>query len=309
MGTLYRVVLYAADDEGARAAADAAFDRVGQLDAMMTDYRDDSELMQLSARAGGPPVPVSPDLFRIIAASVQLAQETDGAFDITVGPVVKLWRHARRTGELPDPERLAHARALVGSDKIRLDAEKQTVQLTVKDMRLDLGGIAKGYAAAEALAVLKAHGIRSALVAGGGDISVSAAPPGTRGWTIGVAPLEATEKPSGESGAMPRLLLENASISTSGDIEQHVEIAGQRYSHIIDPRTGEAVTGRTSVTVVTPDGARTDGLATAFSVLGAARTRELAERLPHVAVFFTQATPQGEERFESSGWRKLRIKN
>src|SRR5207302_797818 len=190
MGTLFRIVLYAPDAESARAASDAAFRRIAELDDIMSDYQPASELMQLCARAGGPPVGVSEDLFRVLAAAQDLAERSDGAFDVTVGPVVRLWRRARRRHELPDPDRLAKALELVGYQKVRLDPKARAAQLLKPGMLLDLGGIAKGYAADEALATLKRYGIESALVAGGGDMAVGSPPPGKAGWRIAIAPLE-----------------------------------------------------------------------------------------------------------------------
>ncbi len=272
MGTEFKIILYTADAPSANAASRAAFDRIGQLDAMLSDYRADSELMQLCAKAGGPPVRVSDELFFVLSRSQDLAKRTDGAFDVTVGPVVRLWRRARRQRQLPDPERLARARELVSFDKLRLDESSQTVELLKPGMQLDLGGIAKGYAADEAMAVLKRLGVARALVAASGDIVVSAPPPGELGWTIGIASLDGAGKPPSDY-----LLLRDAAASTSGDTEQFVEIAGRRYSHIVDPKTGLGLTDRLQVTVVAPSGTTADSLATAVSVLGPERGLKLVD--------------------------------
>lgn len=314
MGTLFRIVLYAPDAETARSASSAAFRRIAELDDIMSDYKPTSELIELCARAGGPPVAVSEDLFRVLAAAQDLAERSDGAFDVTVGPVVRLWRRARRRHELPDSERLAKARGLVGYQNLRLDPTARTAQLTQEGMQLDLGGIGKGYAADAALAVLKRHGIQSALVAAGGDIAVSSAPPGQPGWRIAIAPLEphlgaergpeiqnpgplsATSQGAGSEienrkSGIENLLLRDAAVSTSGDAAQHVEIAGIRYSHIIDPKTGLALTGRSSVTVVTRNCTASDGLATAVSVLGPERGLELIRTTPGAGVLFVKEVP------------------
>src|SRR5207245_2116736 len=148
----------------------------------MSDYQATSELMQLCAKAGGDPAPVSEELFFVLSKAQEVSKLSDGAFDVTVGPVVKLWRRARRTQKLPDPDQLAKALELVGYEKMHLDSKKRTVKLDKAGMQLDLGGIAKGYAGDEAQAVLKKHGITRALVAAGGDIVVSGAPPDTDGW-------------------------------------------------------------------------------------------------------------------------------
>jgi thiamine biosynthesis lipoprotein len=280
MGTTFRIVLYAPDEKVAKTAADAAFKRIAELDGIMSDYKSTSELMQLCKKAGGEPVPVSDDLFRVLTRALEISRLTDGAFDITVGPVVRLWRIARRTMKLPDPDDLSHARALVGYDKVQLDPKNKTVRLTTKGMLLDLGGIAKGYAAQAALEVLRQHGIRHALVAGGGDIVVGDAPPDAKGWRIGIAPLE-------NPNAKPQriLLLTNAAVSTSGDAEQYVEIGGKRYSHIVDPKTGLGLTTRMSVTVVALDGKTSDGLATGMCVLGPERGLPVIEKIGNAALF------------------------
>lgn len=288
MGTLFRIVLYASDAATASRASDAAFDRVSKLDDIMSDFRSGSELRALCRAAGGPPVKVSEDLFRVLSASQELARRTDGAFDITIGPVVQLWRRARRRHELPDSRRLGRARGLVGYAILLLDPERQTAQLLKKGMLLDLGGIAKGYAADQALSVLKQHGIERALVAASGDIAVSAPPPGKAGWRVGIAPLEPTHKTSSRY-----LLLHDAAVSTSGDAEQHVEIGGRRYSHIVDPRTGIGLAGHCSVTVVAPNATASDSLATAISVFGPERGLKLAESIEGVAVVFVEATGEG----------------
>jgi FAD:protein FMN transferase len=300
MGTLFRIVLYAPDAERARLASDAAFRRIAELDDIMSDYKPASELMQLCARAGGPPVAVSEDLFRVVAAAQDLAERSDGAFDVTVGPVVRLWRRARRRHELPDPERLAKALDLVGCQKLRLDPKARTAQLLKPGMLLDLGGIAKGYAADEALATLKRYGIESALVAGGGDIAVGSAPPGKAGWRIAIAPLEpqsggpmARSQIQNPKSKIQNLLLRDAAVSTSGDAEQHVEIGGVRYSHIVDPKTGMALTGRSSVTVLARNCTTSDGLATAVSVIGPERGLELIKDTPGAGALFVKETAEG----------------
>jgi thiamine biosynthesis lipoprotein len=293
MGTRFRIVLYAPDAATASRAAAAAFARITRMDDTMTDYNPDSELMSLSRRAGGPPLRVSEDLFRVLEKSQELAQRTNGAFDVTAGPVIRLWRRARRRSELPDPTELAHARSLVGYKLLRLDPAKRTAQLLKPGMQLDLGGIAKGFAADEALEALRQQGINRALVAGGGDIAAGAPPPGKQGWRIGIAPLKSPDAPPTHF-----LTLHDAGVSTSGDAEQYVEIGGKRYSHIIDPRTGQALLGHRSVTVVAPSATATDSLATAISVLGPRRGLELAKTLPGVGLYFVQFSRRGIRTIE-----------
>jgi thiamine biosynthesis lipoprotein len=294
MGTQFRIVLYAADEATAKLAAKAAFARAAQLDAIMSDYKPASELMRLCKKAGGPPVPVSEDLFAILYRSQEASRRTKGAFDVTVGPLVRLWRRARRTRQLPDPKELERALKLVGYDKIRLDPERRTVQLLLAGMLLDLGGIAKGYAVEEMLAVLRRYGITRALVQASGDIAVADPPPGKSGWKIGLAPLR-------DPQAEPEhyLLLRHAAVSTAGDAEQHVEIGCKRYSHIINPHTGMPVIGRSSVSVIAPDGTTTDGLDTGLSVLGPKASLPLIEQTDAAACIFVREGKSGAETFIS----------
>jgi thiamine biosynthesis lipoprotein len=293
MGTEARVVLFAASEEAAREAASRAFARVAALDAVMSDYREDSELMRLCRRAGSGPVRISDDLFRVLDASERLARDSRGAFDVTAGPLTHLWRRARRRGDLPDEADLRSALTLTGADKLILN--DHTADLRVAEMRIDLGGIGKGYAADEAAAVLKGLGYPNALVALGGDIVAAGAPPGSSGWTVDVADLR-----SRDTG--PRVVLRDAAVSTSGDAEQWVEIAGVRYSHIIDPRTGAALTGRRSVTVIAPRGTLSDGLATAVSVLGPIEGISLVTRTPGAAARISVADGDEIRTVTSPTW-------
>ena len=267
MGTMFRLVLYAPDAETAERAASAAFARIDALNAILSDYDPASELSRLSPRgASTEPLPVSAELFEVLAHAQGLARESDGAFDVTVGPIARLWRRARRRGELPSDERLRAASVAVGHAKLELDAELRTVRLLVPEMSLDLGAIAKGYALDEALAALRRHGIERALIDGGGDVVVGRAPPGRNGWRVGLIDFE------GERGGAG-LEVAAAAVATSGDLARFVELDGVRYSHLIDPRSAQALTERRLVTVVVSSGPRpgmrADALASAIAVLGA----------------------------------------
>ena len=270
MGAPFRIVLYARDKARADEAAGAAFRRVEALNEMLSDYETDSELNQLSRSAGsGRAIPLSDDLWKILVEAQRFAKLSEGAFDITVGPCVNLWRKARREHKFPEAARLAEARQAVGHEKLVLT--RKTARLLVPDMKLDLGGIAKGYAVDEAMKVLKQHGIRHALVAAAGDILVSAAPPGKPGWQI-------------EAGSPPKVLsLSNAAVSTSGDQFQHLELDGVRYSHIVDPRTGIGLTNQLTVTVIARNSTAADALATTISVLGREKSAALLEHFPGVS--------------------------
>lgn len=300
MGTLFKITLYASDKDGADRAAKVAFARVAELDGIMSDYRPASELMQLCKKAGGDPVKVSADLFAILQRAQEVARKTDGAFDVTVGPIVRLWRKARRTRELPSAEAIKQALAKVGYDKMRLDATKRTVQLLVMGMLLDLGGIAKGYAGDAVLEVLRKHGITRALVAAGGDIRVGEAPPEEKGWKVGIAPLRNPTAPPSQ-----HLLLVNAAVSTAGDAEQAVEIDGKRYSHIVDPRTGMAQLGRRSASVIARDGTTADAYDTALCVLGPKRGLPIIEDISGAAALHVHDDSGKEVTVTSKRWREF----
>ncbi len=292
------IVLYWSDSATATRAAEAAFAKIHRLTAILSDYDPQSELRRLENTAsGGKAVPVSPDLWHVLSHAQALAERSGGAFDVTVGPVVRLWRRARRRGRLPPPELLDSARSLVGYRLIRLNRKDRTVELLKTDMRLDLGGIAKGYVVDEAFKVLKEFGISRALIDAGGDIALGDPPPEMPGWRIGVARLKA-------DGAASRVIsLSNRAVATSGDTWQYVEIDGRRYSHIVDPRTALGLVDRSSVTVVARDGITADGLASAVSVLGPEDGIKLIETTPDAAALIVRATQGKIETYRSSRWK------
>jgi thiamine biosynthesis lipoprotein len=288
MGTKFRIIIYAPDQATADKASKAAFERVEELNRIMSDYNPESELMRLCAKSGGDPVAVSEELFFVLSRAQEVAKLSDGAFDVTVGPVVRLWRLSRRTGRLPDPDKLAAARELVGYEKVKLDAQNRSVQLAKKGMLLDLGGIAKGYAADEAIAVLKKHGLTRALVAAGGDIAVRGPPPGEDGWKIEI---EAADDEEGK----PRrtLTLHDAGVSTSGEKEQYVEIDGKRYSHIVDPKTGIGLTGQQSATVIAPNGITADSMTKVVMIVDPDKGMPIVEKTEGMSCLLVRKTERG----------------
>ena len=281
MGTTFRIVCYARDDaHAARAAADA-FAHIDALDDQFSDYDSRSALSQLGARSdAGPtgPLPVGDDLLRVLQLAAELARQTEGAFDPTVGPWTQVWRRARRTGVPPGDDVLVALAPSVGHQLLRVDERARTVALDARGMRLDLGGIAKGFALDEALATLARHGIERALVDGGGDVVVGAPPPGRDAWRVAIEPF------AGEHAGGRTVVVELAhrALATSGDTYQALEHAGLRHGHILDPRTGRALTDGTGASVLAPDGARADALASAACVLGKARALELCRELEDV---------------------------
>ena len=281
MGIDARLVVYATDKVVAEKACEAAFKRIAELDGIMSDYRPKSELMLLCAKPKGTAVKVSNDLYRVLERSLVISRQTGGAFDVTVGPLVQLWRKARKEGRLPDPNLIQAAKNLVGYRKVKLDSKAHTVTLSQDGMRLDLGGIAKGYASDEALKVLRKNGIKSALIEMGGDLVLGDAPPKTKGWTVSI--------PNNNS---QELLLRNCAISSSGDTEQFVVIDGKRYSHVVDPTTGQGLTMRLQATIIAKDGLTTDPLSTALTLLDERNRYRLLQRYPRAKAFIKNASAE-----------------
>ena len=256
MGTLFRIVVHAESTAQARTGFNAAFARARELDERLSDYREDSELNRL-CRSGR--AQVSEDLFNVLRIAIDIARTSDGAFDPTLGPLTRLWRESRRSRRLPSAEAIAEARRRTGWRKLRLDARTRTVILAVSGMQLDLGGIAKGFAADEMLLVLRRLGLPHSLVAASGDLAL-----GGQGWTVDVGGATRT---LGECG-----------VSTSGPAEQFALIDGVRYAHILNPRTGIGLVNAPTVGVIAPTATLADAIATAAVVMDETRAARLARR-------------------------------
>ena len=297
MGVPWTITLHARDPAVGREALAAAFAEVARLEGILSDYEPKSELSALSAAAPTTrPVPVGPELWEVLSLAAAFRDSSAGAFDPTVGPLTTLWRQSRRSGRLPQDEKLAAARAAVGPGALRLVAEERAVSLPRPGTRLDLGGIGMGYAADRVLALLHARGVDAALVDASGDVAASGPPPGSPGWRVRV------RGAADGVGTSPTLLLANAAVTTSGDAFQAVEIDGVRYSHIVDPRTGLGVTGRAAVTVVAPDCTTADALATAASVLGVRDGSALVARFPGCAARFIVEVDGRAVESTTSSW-------
>ena len=274
MGTFANITAVAVDGETIKAGIEAAFDKLVEVDEMMSDYKDDSELSVVNRYAFAGPVEVSDELFAVLKASVDYSRKTQGAFDITVGPVVELWRRAAKGGAKPGEKELAEARARVGYEKLILDEEDKTVRFAVEGMKLDLGGIAKGYGVDRAIEEMEKAGAAGGLVDVGGDICCFGVSPKLDNiWRVGL------EDPSGESGYLLVLKLSDTAIATSGDYRRFVVVDDKRYSHIIDPATTASAGGLTSVTVIAATAMDADALATAVSVMGRAKGLQLIESI------------------------------
>jgi thiamine biosynthesis lipoprotein len=296
MGTRVRIIVYARSPEEAQRGQAAAFAKIKLVDQLMSDYNPESELSKLSASAGSGPQRVSPELFDVLQASLRTAELSDGTFDITAGPLVRLWRRSRKDGKLPSPVEIAAAKALVDYRQLVLDTQQRTAELKKPGMLLDVGGIAKGYACDIALAALRDCGMPIALVDTGGGMALGDPPPGRPGWRIGMI---------GDSSRV--LVLSNCGVSTSGDIEQFVEIDGKRYSHVIDPATGLGLTNRAMATVIAPDGLTSDALDTPICIMGAERGLKMASSQIGVEAW-TQWVENGRrKRAETPGFARYAV--
>ena len=297
MGTIFRIEMYATSDAEASKAAEAAFARAEELEQIMSDYRADSELALLMRDGATAPFPVSSDLYNVLAKSLWTSELSRGTFDVSIGPLVGLWRSARKSGRLPDPGEIAKAKALVNYRNIELDPVHHTVFLKRAGMKLDLGAIGKGYAADQMLAVLQSQGIHHALVVAGGEVVAGEPPPGSSGWKVRI------DTADSNAGAAPCLLLLSAhAVSTSGDEHQFLAVNGHRYSHVINPLTGWALEGKSSTTVMARDSTTADALATAFSVMSVADGIRVAQSLPGVSVLWVRRVGGEWKHYTSRGF-------
>jgi FAD:protein FMN transferase len=276
MGSPFSIIFYSNDSMQATLLAKQCFNLVDSFVFIFSDYIDSSELSKLSASAGvhEMPVHVSPALFELLLLSKNAFDKSESAFDITIGPLSKFWRKYRKAKQFPTDEAVQASRKLIGFNKLLIDTVNKKVSLTQSGMQLDLGGIAQGYIAQKIIDFLHTQHIDHALVNASGDIVTSSAPPGTRGWTVGVNVPETKDELLSQT-----LLMQNKSVSTSGDAYQYIEHEGKRYSHIIDPRSGYGVTFQRNVTVIANDGTTADWLATACSILPIKKAKMLATQL------------------------------
>jgi thiamine biosynthesis lipoprotein len=248
MGAMYSIVLYGHDLAKMEAATDAAFNEVARLDRMLSNYRADSEWSEVNRHAAAQPVHVSPELFRLLSDCVDYSRESEGAFDITVGPLMKLWGFYKGYGSLPGTAEVAAALPRTGYRHIHLDAAARTVWFDRPGVELDPGGIGKGYAVDRMVDVLRRQGFQIAFVAGS-DSSIygmGAPPTDKRGWQVAI------KDPRNARKKVCDVYLKDASISTSGSYEKFFRAGGRLYTHIMDPRTGYPAQGSLSVSVIAP---------------------------------------------------------
>jgi len=279
LGTTCSLSLY---DPGHAAAMDAVFARLRQIDDRMSANKDGTEIAAVNEAAGLKPVKVSDDTFFVVKTALEYGRKTGGALDISIGPLVKLWGIGTSAARVPSPDEIAAAEALVDYRLVRLDEPGSTVFLPKKGMRLDLGAVAKGYAADEAVRILTAAGVKRAIIDLGGNIFAMGEKRKGADWRIGI---QSPDDSRGDYlGVMP---VSNASLVTSGDYERFFEKDGKRYHHILDSKTGyPSASGLRSVTVVGAPSIACDALSTSMFVLGREKGLELAASLPDFGFIF-----------------------
>lgn len=278
MGSKARIVLYQEHEHEAVAKARIAFEEMEHLNAVLSDYDPNSEAMLLVTNEPGRWTEISEDLLDVLLKSAKVWAASDGAFDPTIGPVTHIWRNAAAHSSMPSGTVLSDARSRAGFELLEIDSDVSKVRLKTNGMVFDFGGIGKGYAAGRALETLRDLDAPIALVDLGGDIAIGKPPPGSEGWSISI------ETGLGEKEDR---VLADCGVATSGDLYRFVEIDGERYSHIIDPRTGMGLTARIAVTVIADEPWLADALASAFSVLGEVDAEGLRDAYPDAEVFMS----------------------
>jgi len=303
MGTFAKVIAVAPDTKTAKNCIEAAFKQLEHIEALMSWRKEGSEIARVNRDAYTNPVRVSGPTFEVLQKSVEFSKLSEGAFDITVGPLMDLWRSAADTNRVPTEAELQQVHSKVGFEKLILDADNLTVRFAVDGMKLDLGGIAKGYAIDKAVEAMQKAGATGAMVDVGGDIRCFGKPAGKDKWLIGLQN-PATAKDAMDTGtSLLALELTDSAVATSGDYRRFVLIEGRRYSHILDTATGWASKGLASVTVIAPSAADADALATAVSVMGLEKGLAFIERTPDVEAILITPAPEFK-RTQTTGAEK-----
>jgi FAD:protein FMN transferase len=297
MACTYAIRVYGSNVRELPAIVRAALDEVDRIDRLMSHYKPESPLSRLNREAGQHPVKVEDELFDFLEECLRYSRDSNGAFDVTVGPLMKAWGFFEGEGGVPGEADLAAAREAVGYRHVILDAQQRTIRFDRPGVELDLGGIAKGYAVDRAVGMLRAHGIGAALVsAGASTLYGLGRPPGEEGWEVKV------RDPIHPGRIAFTTRLRDRALSVSGRHEKSFEVDGVVYSHIMDPRTGRPAPGVLGVAVLTGSGTAGDALDDAFYVQGVEESRRYLERLPPTeACFFLPAAP--------TRWRKVCVRN
>jgi thiamine biosynthesis lipoprotein len=300
MACTYTVVVYGTDSKQLPLIVNAAFEEIDRIDQLMSNYNPDSPLSQINREADKHPVIVEPELFDFIQLCLKYSRESDGAFDITVGPLMKSWGFYRGEGRIPWFFELWTVMRKIGFQHLILDPHDRTIQFNVSGMELDLGGIAKGYAVDRVIGLLKEYGIQTGFVsAGGSTVYGLGAPPNRDGWEIRIRdPLAPND--AGRNGGTVHL--KNRCLSVAGNYEKFFKVRGTTYSHIMDPHTGYPVQGMLSVTVLTDSGVEGDAIDDVLYVLGVEKSKAYLEKHLGIEAFFY--LPDGDKQ-----WKMVNLKD
>lgn len=275
MGTVFTIYLYAREQQFAGIAFEAAFEEIERLEEALSNYRESSELSRINRLAAHQELTTDPEVFALIATCLSFSRQSSGAFDITVGPLMRAWGFFRGEGRYPAQEELLVARANVGWEKVQIQPAARTVHFSSAGVELDLGAIGKGYAVDRVVEILREAGVEAALVdAGASTLYAMNAPPGKNGWTVRVP------SPTDQSETVSTVVLRDVSLSTSGSSEKFFELAGRRYSHVMDPRSGTPVQGVLQTTLIAADATTSDALSNAMFVMGPEAGKKLLGSVP-----------------------------
>ncbi|MEO5999473.1 MAG: FAD:protein FMN transferase [Chitinophagaceae bacterium] len=298
MGSLFNLVIYNQDSIGAARAAAHVYRLIDTLNEIYSDYLPQSELNRLCSESGnGEWIKVSEPLFHILKTAYYASKWSKGSFDVTSGPLVRLWRRARMEKTMPDKDSLSAARKRVGFRLMELDTTNRTIRLKKPGMQLDLGGIAKGETAQKVYNRLRELGFPHSLLDAGGDIVTGSVPPGIAGWHVAI------NLPESEELMKYQLLLTNKAVTTSGDLYQYMEFKGKRYSHIINPLSGYAITNSRNVTVISGHGIEADWLTKACSILPVREALLLIKKFPGTEVQIAVLKSGKPIYYRSAGFR------
>jgi thiamine biosynthesis lipoprotein len=298
MGVRFRISLYCDQAATAERAFAAAFQEIGRLEKIFSDYDPTSETRLIDAQPNHVPIEVSPDMRRLLQRSLDLHRQTDGYFDVSLGALTKLWRASRRSGLLPEPSEVADAAQRIGSERIHWLPDGK-LHKQADGFELDFGGIAKGDAADQVLALLaKEFGITRALVDASGDVVAADPPPGQPGWVVGLS------RPADQPGLLQRVYLSRRALASSGDANQFVEIERTRWSHLLDPHAKQPIVGQNLTWVFADDGATADAWASALAVCPPEVFRELMAREDRIIAKRYRRAAEGAETetLQSKRW-------
>ncbi len=302
MGTLSRVVVIAPQGRIARQSAYKVYKYQQWFDNLMSTYRDYTELSLVNEQAYGAPVHVSTETMEVLQRAIAISKLTDGTFDVTIGPLLDVWKHAADTNTMPTQQMIDEAKTKVGWQHLRLDPNAMTVQFEVPGMKLDVGGIAKGYAIDKSIEILQSAGALGGMVDIGGDLRCfGKAPYGHKAWQIAVQDPNVAPDDMSPDKYLAVLTLHDQAVATSGHYRRFALIDGHKISHIITPQTGSGQYQSDSTTIIASDATTADGLATAVSILAPKKGLDLVNRLDGIEALIIVETPHGPELIQSTG--------